>query len=249
MKDLLEKWKKLPKAEMERFLKFLAIPLVVIVLMIVVVVLDKPKEVSNDKDPGVSETVDSQKESEELPSKPAVKLQKETVPKIHDLMEAYLKARKTCDYETLSQVYGEKVSKDELEQQKAKFEEEVKFYQNFENLECLTTPGVADGDYVIYARFDIKFRQADTLAPTMIVCYGKTAPDGSCYLVVKTNTEESQIMEEANQSAEVQKIAKEVNKSLQMALKSDENLLAVYHTLMNGEEETAAESVGESNNS
>ena len=45
---------------MERFLKFLAIPLAVIVLMIVVVILDKPKEVSNNKETLVSETGDSQ---------------------------------------------------------------------------------------------------------------------------------------------------------------------------------------------
>ena len=43
-------------------------------------------------------------------------------------------------------------------------------------------------------------------------------------------------------------MAKEVNEGLEKALKSDENLLAVYNTLKNGEEEpeAAAETSGES---
>ena len=57
-------------------------------------------------------------------------------------------------------------------------------------------------------------------------------------------------MERANQSEAVQRQAKEVNDSLENALKSDENLLAVYHTLMDEKEEpeAATESDSPSNN-
>lgn len=82
-------------------------------------------------------------------------------------MEAYFKARKTCDLEALSTVYGNTSSEEILNEQSVRMEEEVKFYQSFENLVCYTAPGVDDGDYVVYARFDIKFRQAETLAPSM----------------------------------------------------------------------------------
>ena len=184
MKDLLEKWKTVLKGKNGKFLKLLFIPLIVIVLMIAVIILDKPGQEGRDKEEGVPTATDSSASPAEESGgqgavKPEIKLQDEAVPEIHDLMEAYFKARRTCDIEALSTVYGGTSSSEELNGQLARLEEEVKFYQSFENLVCYTAPGEEDGDYVIYARFDIKFRQAETLAPSLIVCYGKTAADGS----------------------------------------------------------------------
>ncbi len=242
MKDLIEKWKKVSKEEIRRILKILAIPLAVIVLIFTVVVLDKPEETGNN--PGqISAEADDPSAGEaesvgEEPAKAEITLQEEAAPAIHDLMEAYFKARRTCDIEALSKVYGNTCSEEELREQEAGMEEEVKFYQSFENLVCYTAPGLDDGDYVVYARFDIKFRQAETLAPSLVVCYAKTAADGSCYLVADTSAEQAEFIKNANQSEAVQKVAEEVNNGLENALKSDENLLAVYHTLKDEKEET-----------
>ncbi|WP_097005624.1 hypothetical protein [Lacrimispora amygdalina] len=248
MKDLIGKWKGM-KEETRRFLKFLAIPLVAVILIMTVVVLDKtgqtgkePETVSAKAEGSPSESTSGQ------PQKVKVALQKDAVPEVNDLMKSYFNARKSCDKDALSQVYGGNTGEESLDQLLSRMEEEVKFYQSFDNLVCFTTPGIADGDYVVYVRFDIKFRQAETMAPSLIVCYAKTAPDGSCYLAADNSSEESEFMEEVNHSEEVQKMAKEVNEGLEKALKSDENLLAVYNALKNGEEapEAAAETTGES---
>ncbi len=169
------------------------------------------------------------------------------MPELNDLMKSYFNARKSCDGTHFLKLMAVKPGR-EPDQLASRMEEEVKFYQSFENLECFSTPGLANGDYVVYARFDVKFRQAETMAPSLIVCYAKTASDGSCYLVADNSKEESEFMQEVNQSDEVQKMAKEVNEGLEKALKSDENLLAVYDTLKKGEEEpeAAAETTGES---
>lgn len=251
MKGLLEKWKTVLKGRNEKLLKLLFIPLIVIGLMIAVIILDKAGRDAGDKEETAPAATESSasfagESKEQGAVKPEIKLQKETVPEIHDLMEAYFKARRTCDIEALSKVYGGTSSSEELNEQLARLEEEVKFYQSFENLVCYTAQGEEDGDYVIYARFDIKFRQAETLAPSLIVCYGKTAADGSVYLVNNVTGEQSRYMEEANQSDQVQAMAKEVNSGLEKALKSDENLLAVYHTLMDEKEvPETAESFGD----
>jgi hypothetical protein len=105
---------------------------------------------------------------------------------------------------------------------------------------------VEEGDYLVYTRFDVKFRQAESLAPSLIVCYAKKNSNGTYYLVADTDKKQSELMEEANRSDEVQKLAKEVNESLDQALKSDENLLAVYHTLMNQKDETEESTEAES---
>lgn len=232
MKDLLEKCK--------AWFKLLAIPLAVVILLIIVVLLDKPGQKDGS---GGEEGTPAATESSAFPSgvnggagKQEFKLQKEAVPEIHDLMEAYFRARRTCDAEALSDIYGGTAGKEELDSQLARLEEEAKFYQDFVNLVCYTASGTEDGDYIIYARFDIKFRQAETLAPSLVVCYGKTAADGSIYLVSDITGEQSEYMEEANESGQVQTIAEEVNGSLEKALKSDENLLAVYHMLLDEKE-------------
>ncbi len=248
MKDLLEKWKKFSKEETSRFLKFLAIPFVVIILICIVVILDKPGK-NGTKDVLTSAEGSSEAAEKSTPSEPVkaeITLQKEAEPEIHNLMEAYFKARMTCDAEALSVVYGGTSRRKELNGQVTRLEEEAKFYQSFENLVCYTAPGLEEGDYLVYARLDMKFRQAETLAPSLIVCYAKTAADGSCYLVADTSGEQSRYMEEANQSDGVQAIAAEVNGGLEKALQSDQNLLAVYHILMDGKEEPegAAESSG-----
>lgn len=241
MKDLLEKWKKTSKKETIGFLKMLALPLIVVVLMIIVVALDKDNQGGNDSEsestqvstPSEGESIEGGNEKKELT------LEENKVPEIQDLMEAYFNARKTCDIEALSVVYGGTSSQEELNGLRTRLEEEVKFYRDFENQVYDTIPGIEDGDYVVYARFDIKFRQAETLAPSMIVAYVKTASDGSCYLVAEPDEEQAAFMEAANQSEAVQKLAGEVNDSLEQALKSDENLLAVYHALTSGTDEVS----------
>lgn len=239
MKHLLEKWKNGTKEETKRFLKFLAIPLIVIILMVVVVILDKPgKDDSNESGNGGGSASGTEESGAEETTMTEITLKKEAVPEIHELMEAYFKARKTCDSEALSDVYGGTCSAEELSQQSARLEEEVKFYQDYENLVCYTAPGLLEGDYLVYAKFDIKFRQAETVAPSLIVCYAKKGTDDTYYLVANTDKKQSEFMDEANKSDEVQSLAKEVNEGLDKALKSDENLLAVYHTLMDQKEES-----------
>ncbi|MFT4106197.1 MAG: hypothetical protein QM657_10595 [Lacrimispora sp.] len=244
MKDLLEKWNTKLTAETRRFLKFLAIPLAAVLLIVVIIVLDKsgPEQgpagnmgTGSEAQPPGNEGGES---TDQEPAEADFTLQEEAIPEIHDLMESYFKARKICDPELLNQVYGGTYSQEQIGEQIARMEEEVKFYRGFENLICYTVPGADDGDYLVYAKFDIMFRQADTLAPSLILCYAKTAEAGTYYLVGEVSPAQSKHMEEANQSEAVQAMAKEVNESLEKALKSDENLLAVYHTLTDEIEET-----------
>lgn len=248
MKNLSEK-KKGSAEETRRVLKFMTLPLIAIVLMIVIVVLDKPEDSSEKASETLAEVTsaakepdNTQEESQTAETKePVITLEEEAVPEIHDLMEAYFKARRTCDVEAFSEIYGGTCGQDILHAQRVKMEEEVKFYQSFNNLVCYTTPGLFEGDYVVYAKYDIKFRQADTLAPSMIVVYASTAGDGSIYLTAQTSEEQLAYLTKVNQSEQAQNLAAEVNRNLSEALKADENLLAVYRTLVVDTDESREE--------
>lgn len=240
MKDLLKKGREGFTEETRRILKFLAIPLAVLILMAVIVVMDKPVKESTKDTEAVLQSTEALEETKEQQGEEEKKEMaeltlKEASTEVKDVLEAYFKARRTCDTELLKSLYGDTCSQEKLHNERIRMEEEVKFYQSFDNLICYTAPGLLEGDAVVYARFDIKFRQADTLAPSMIVCYVKTNADGAVYLVAEPDAEQSAFLEETNRSSAVQAMAKEVNESLTAALESDENLLAVYHTLTDGE--------------
>lgn len=241
MKDLLENVKRrLAEEETARYLKFMAIPLIAVVLIIVIVAADKPQE-----NGGIEETAVSQSETnpvgeteeETEAAEEAVYHLEEAGEEIVGLMEAYFKARRTCDADGLSDVYGGSASPEELREEGLRMEEEVKYYQSYSDLSCYRVNGPTEDSLVVYTRFNIKFRQSDTMAPSLFACLVKRGEDGSYHMMAGISPEEGAYMAEVNESEDVQSMAGEVNTELRAALESDSNLLAVYNELMSGKAE------------
>ena len=236
MRSLLEKLKEsLANEETKRYLHFLTLPFVTILLIIVIVIADKPDK--NDVTASVppeTETVqqpETDEAGEMTEPTTAVYQLKEAAPEVLDMMEKYFKARKSCDVNRISEIYGGGLSSEQLEKERVAMEDEVRYYQNFHNLACYTVPGLTGDSLVVYARYDIKFRQAETEAPSMMACYAKSTGDGSWRLVAELTPEEAEYLDSVNRSDEVQAMAASVNAGLRSALESDENLLAVYYSL------------------
>jgi hypothetical protein len=235
MKDLLEKLKHhLTEEGMKGLLKFLVFPVIALVLVLVIVVADKPEK-ENSQQVAASEESQSGISEETIEEEPVWVLEEEAVPEIHSLLNLYLRSRRTCDINGLAEVYGNTYDSVQLQNQRAEMEEDVKFYQRFEDLVCYTVPGLADGQYVVYARYNIKFRQAETLAPSLMVGYVRTAADGTVYLEADLSSAERELIDKVNESPEVQAMAKEVNESLRTALESDTNLLSMYYMMLDME--------------
>lgn len=232
MKDLLKKLKKrLADEEAIRYLKFMAIPLVVVVLVFVVVVADGSDKVKEAEPSDVTqgETKD-RKDTDENGKEITLKREK-TGDEIYNLMEAYFKARKTCDAGGFSQVYGNTASPQDVAEESGRMEEEVKYCQDYLNLVCYSVKGLGEGSLVVYSRFDIKFRQSDTPAPSMFACYAKRGADESWHLEAKPSADEAAYMEEVNRSDAVKDMVAQVNSDLSAALEKDSGLLSVYHAL------------------
>ena len=231
MKDLLENLKKrLADEETVRYLKFMVIPLVVIILIIVIVAADRPQgeegESTADSSQMEIRTAETTEEEKTGDTEDTVYHLEEAGDEIRSLMEAYFKARRTCDINGLADVYGDSASPEELREESLRMEEEVKYYQSYSDIACYSVNGPVEHSLVVYTRFNIKFRQSDTVAPSLFACFVKRAPEEGAY------------MARVNESEAVQRMAEEVNVSLRAALETDSNLLAVYNTLMNGEEQT-----------
>lgn len=253
MRDWLERLKEhLTDEEMKRCLKFLTLPFIVILLIIVIVVADKPRDEENGKGAknasetnvanGTAAGAETAAETEEEPESVTYVLS-EAEAEITELMEKYFRARRSCDANALSEVYGGGLSGEMLETERQNMESDVRYYQYFENLACSTVPGFTEDSLVIYARYDVKFRQADTLAPSMAAFYAEKGADGSWYLAADISQEEMDYIASVNDSDVVQAVTGEVNSALRKALESDTNLLAVYYELTGKtvEDETAGQ--------
>lgn len=250
MKDLLENLKKrLADEETIRYLKFMVIPLVVIILIIIIVVADRPQGEEGESTEDVSQieigTAEATEEKTGDTEDTAYHLE-EAGEEIRSLMEAYFKARRTCDINGLAEVYGDSASPEELREEGLRMEEEVKYYQSYNDIACYSVNGPEENTLVVYTRFQIKFRQSDTMAPSLFACFVKRGADGSWYMMAEVTPEDGAYMAKVNESEAVQSMAEEVNVGLRAALETDSNLLAVYQALMSGEE---AEGVGENGES
>lgn len=250
MKDLLENFKKrLADEETIRYLKFMVIPLVVIILIIIIVVADRPQGEEGESTEDVSQieigTAEATEEKTGDTEDTAYHLE-EAGEEIRSLMEAYFKARRTCDINGLAEVYGDSASPEELREEGLRMEEEVKYYQSYNDIACYSVNGPEENTLVVYTRFQIKFRQSDTMAPSLFACFVKRGADGSWHMMAEVTPEDGAYMAKVNESEAVQSMAEEVNVGLRAALETDSNLLAVYQALMSGEE---AEGVGENGES
>lgn len=251
MKDLLENLKKrLADEETIRYLKFMVIPLVVIILIIVIVVADRPQGEEGESTEAVSQieigTAEATEEEKTGDTENTAYHLEEAGEEIRSLMEAYFKARRTCDINGLAEVYGDSASPEELREEGLRMEEEVKYYQSYNDIACYSVNGPEENTLVIYTRFQIKFRQSDTMAPSLFACFVKRGADGSWHMMAEVTPEDGAYMAKVNESEAVQSMAEEVNVGLRAALETDSNLLAVYQALMSGEE---AEGVGENGES
>lgn len=251
MKDLLENLKKrLADEETIRYLKFMVIPLVVIILIIVIVVADRPQGEEGESTEAVSQieigTAEATEEEKTGDTENTAYHLEEAGEEIRSLMEAYFKARRTCDINGLAEVYGDSASPEELREEGLRMEEEVKYYQSYNDIACYSVNGPEENTLVVYTRFQIKFRQSDTMAPSLFACFVKRGADGSWHMMAEVTPEDGAYMAKVNESEAVQSMAEEVNVGLRAALETDSNLLAVYQALMSGEE---AEGVGENGES
>ena len=83
-------------------------------------------------------------------------------------MEAYFKARRTCDINGLAEVYGDSASPEELREEGLRMEEEVKYYQSYNDIACYSVNGPEENTLVVYTRFQICLLYTSSLLTTTI---------------------------------------------------------------------------------
>lgn len=97
-----------------------------------------------------------------------------TEEKVMDLVNSYYAARTLGDVDGLRAVLDERITIDE-----DKVKAEAKVVDSYQNINCYTTPGRNDGEFVTYVSFDMKFKNINTPAPGLTPAYIVTDDSGN----------------------------------------------------------------------
>lgn len=155
------------------------------------------------------------------------------------LMKSYFKALKKGDVDALGEIMVNAPSKQTVER-------EIEYIEGYKNVKCYTQPGHEENTYVTYVYYDVKFKNIETYAPSMIREYICTNEEGNLY--INNGTVDGDVaawLDTVHNSDAVNELLADVNAKLTEAASSDEKLNTLVSQLGAGIEETDAPETAE----
>ena len=228
----------LPDDGIRRYLYFAAIPVVVLILVVVILHSDKKKDTGqteavamtaetgqpvglNEGDPAVDESsaADSSKYT----------LKQDEMPELTALVQSYCQAKTDCDPEALQQLFGViDLSEDQIAAEREKMELVKASIKAYKNISCYYIEGAEADSYVIFPYFEIQYRKAAKLMPTLTWWYVKKQEDGQYRMVSELSDTEKEYVKAVGERADVKELQDQVKEAAAVAVSEDEVLQQVY---------------------
>ena len=228
----------LPDDGIRRYLYFAAIPVVVLILVVVILHSDKKKDAGqteavamtaetgqpvglNEGDPAVDESsaADSSKYT----------LKQDEMPELTALVQSYCQAKTDCDPEALQQLFGvTDLSEDQIAAEREKMELVKASIKAYKNISCYYIEGAEADSYVIFPYFEIPYRKAAKLMPTLTWGYVKKQEDGQYRMVSELSDTEKEYVKAVGERADVKELQDQVKEAAAVAVSEDEVLQQVY---------------------
>ena len=240
----------LPDDGIRRYLYFAAIPVVVLILVVVILHSDKKKDAGqpeavamtaetgqpeamamtaetgqpvglNEGDPAVDESsaADSSKYT----------LKQDEMPELTALVQSYCQAKTDCDPEALQQLFGViDLSEDQIAAEREKMELVKASIKAYKNISCYYIEGAEADSYVIFPYFEIQYRKAAKLMPTLTWGYVKKQEDGQYRMVSELSDTEKEYVKAVGERADVKELQDQVKEAAAAAVSEDEVLQQVY---------------------
>lgn len=139
---------------------------------------------------------------------------------VEDFMKTYYKRVQNNDLANLKNMVEDT---NELEKNQKAIHQYVKKYKN---LTYLVKQGADDESFIVYVTYEMKIKKISTLAPGMTSYYVMKKGDTFCiYNNEKHDTDEiADAKKESQNSKEIKKLTKQINKKYEQALKQDKKL-------------------------
>lgn len=228
----------LPDDGIRHYLYFAAIPVVVLILVVVILHSDKKKDTGqteavamtaetgqpvglNEGDPAVDESsaADSSKYT----------LKQDEMPELTALVQSYCQAKTDCDPEALQQLFGvTDLSEDQIAAEREKMELVKASIKAYKNISCYYIEGAEADSYVIFPYFEIQYRKAAKLMPTLTWGYVKKQEDGQYRMVSELSDTEKEYVKAVGERADVKELQDQVKEAAAVAVSEDEVLQKVY---------------------
>ena len=225
-----------PNDFLKKYGKYIAVIAVALILIIIIVFSGRgssPAETTAANTEVIGIPADEETET----TADATALKEDAYPAVNELINNYFTALKNQDLETLSNIMTT-----ESEITAEDVQKEGEYIEDYQNIKCYTRDGIVDGTYIVFAYYDIKFLNVDTLAPSMIWMYVCTNEDGSLYINKSTiDGEVAAYIDEVLKSDEVNALAESVNSALSTAMEQDETLAQLVTKMREGADPSAIE--------
>ena len=240
----------LPDDGIRRYLYFAAIPVVVLILVVVILHSDKKKDAGQTEAVAMTEET-GQPEAVAMPAEtgqpvglnegdPAVDessaadsskytLKQDEMPELTALVQSYCQAKTDCDPEALQQLFGvTDLSEDQIAAEREKMELVKASIKAYKNISCYYIEGAEADSYVIFPYFEIQYRKAAKLMPTLTWGYVKKQEDGQYRMVSELSDIEKEYVKAVGERADVKELQDQVKEAAAVAVSEDEVLQQVY---------------------
>ena len=148
-------------------------------------------------------------------------------PEINNLIAEYFTAKKTIDMEAF-----ESIVSDVSQIDKTKFSAMAAYVEDYRNINCYVIENAEKNGYRVYAKYDMKLKNIDTLAPSLTAFYVTTTADEKyiIYLSALDEVQES-FIETADENEGFKQLVSEVQQSLDDAIASDPTFRQLYQRM------------------
>lgn len=240
------------KEAIKRYAPYVVILLAVLLLVLIIVLVgvnrSHKQEKSDYSGMGASEETGSSAEAEtKALDLTKYHLGQDEVPDLTALVQTYCQAKADSDPETLERVFGkEGLSQEELEAERVKLEQVGRLVEGYEKAACYTVEGLEPDTYVVYPYFEIQYKGAHALVPSLTWSYAKKDAQGRFYLTMDLTDKEAEHVKEVSRLEDVKNLSQKVEKERQEAIAGDMVLQQIYlgTSVTDGTKPDKAESEG-----
>ncbi len=206
-------------------------------LVLLAVVVSTSQKAGNGKDPSKSDPKQTDTKADDSQNEQAVEVN--AYPQINALFEEYYKYYAKGDTKSI-----EKIAFPISDTEKSYIKCFSKCIESYEDINCYTKEGIAEGEYAVIAVTQMKFPDIASTAPEMASFYIRKDGKGNFYIDNayssfnqdnKENTMDVQIntlLTEFGEDEEIIAIQKDVWKELDKAVEKDEDLNTMVYTTM-----------------
>ena len=254
--------------ELRKYIKLLGIPFIIILLVVIIIFAERRANGPEEESQTFAEVVQSEAETAESEIVLAEESEsaagetesisdletegqaflKDEVPEVNALLASYFTAKQAADVETVYQLFG-RTDTEGMEELRSEYSYTSRYTDGYENIVCYTKPGPADGSYLVYVSYDLKFKSVETLAPGLFRVYVVTGADGNLQLVDTSQLapEIQQLFDDAEKTDELILLRTQVYAKLRQALETDPDLAGIYGVLQKNSQFTEEETREDSN--